>query len=177
MDQQGVCKNGNLDVTADGTYGWLDTDQPGLWYAMMRTYADFFPDRVPKDNYPQCNETTGVLDKHTPPWNDFFKAMANLTKGSTGRELAKLPDDQPFVYSSKPDGQRSGLALQLNWGVNKKFAEKYTDGAFALHLKNVKEFPIRMVAEIEDCRKNYGCYAHYNDLGELKIGCGDKVYL
>ena len=174
---RGVCKNGNLNTTATKTYNWLDTDQPGLWYAMMRTYADFFPDRVPKDNYPQCNGTTGVLDKHTPPWNDFFKAMVNLTRGSTGGELAKVPDDQPFIFSNLPDGQRSGLAIQLNWGVKDGFIKKYQDGAFALHQKKVNKFPKGMMNEPAYCRSHYMCYANYNELGKLEVGCGDKIYV
>jgi hypothetical protein len=40
---RGICEKGNLNSTSNGRYTWLDTDQPGLWYAMMRTYADFFP--------------------------------------------------------------------------------------------------------------------------------------
>ena len=173
---RGVCVNGNLNLTADGRYTWLDTDQPGLWYAMMRTYSDFFPERVPEGNYPHCNTTTGVLDKHSPPWNDFFRAIPNLTKGSTGVHLDKMPDDQPFVYSSVPNGQRSGLALQLNWGLKPGFTEKYAELAFALHLKDPSVFPRRMVDDITHCKRTFGCYAHYNDAGDFKIGCGDTVY-
>jgi len=173
---RGLCKNGNLNTTSGGKYNWLDTDQPGLWYAMMRTYVDYFPDRVPNDhNYPQCNDTLGILNKDNPKWNDYFKNMKGLTKGSTGRELDKVPNDQPYIYSSLPDGQRSGLALQMNWGDNKM--RRYEDGAFALHLKDTKSFPLGVRAELQYCRKNLGCYAHYNDQGELKIGCGDHVYL
>ena len=138
----------------------------------------FFPDRVPNDhNYPLCNETTGVLDKHTPPWNDFFRAMTNLTKGSTGRELDRVPNDQPYIYSSLPNELRSGMALQLNWGITKEFVNKYQGGAFALHLKDNNSFPQGVVAELDYCRKNLGCYAHYDDEGEFKIGCGDHIYL
>lgn len=139
--------------------------RPGLWYAMARAYQDFFPDRVPNDhNYPLCNETTGVLDKHTPPWNDFFRAMTNLTKGSTGRELDRVPNDQPYIYSSLPNELRSGMALQLNWGITKEFVNKYQGGAFALHLKDNNSFPQGVVAELDYCRKNLGCYAHYDDM-------------
>lgn len=174
---RGLCERGNLNLTANHPYNWLYSDQPGLWYAMMRTYADFFPDRVPENNYPQCNGAIGVLDSHVPPWNDFFKAMPNLTKGSTGEELARVPDDQPFIWSSLPKGRRSGLALQLNWGIEPSLRQKYIDGAFALHLKKVQDFPKDLLDEISHCRENLGCYAHYDELGDLKIGCGDKVYL
>lgn len=174
---RGICKNGNLNTTSGGKYNWLDTDQPGLWYSMMRTYSDYFPDRVPNDhNYPQCNETMGILNKDYPPWNDYFKNMKGLTKGSTGRELDKVPNDQPYIYSSLPNGQRSGLALQMNWGDLKQIG-RHQDGAFALHLKDTHSFPMGVRAELQYCRKNLGCYAHYNDQGELKIGCGDHVYL
>jgi len=30
-------------------------------YAMMRTYEDYFPERVPTNNYPKCNESTGSM--------------------------------------------------------------------------------------------------------------------
>ena len=125
MFARGICEKGNLNETASG-YTWIDTDQPGLWYSMQRTYADFYPDHVPEGNYPKCNATTGQLNAirdTNQRWNDNFKKM-NLTKGSTGKELAKVPGDQPFIYSSLPDGQRSGLALQLTFGVQPGFVKK-----------------------------------------------------
>jgi hypothetical protein len=137
----------------------------------------FFPDHIPENNFPQCNKTTGILDAYSIPWNDYFNAMSNLTKGSTGEELAKVPVDQPFVFSSLTDGQRSGLVLQLNWGVKPGFRAKYIDGAFAVHLKNSVDFSKRMVDELAYCKATFGCYAHYNEHGVLKIGCGDKTYL
>jgi len=180
---RGICPRGNMNKTSDGKYDWMDTDQPGLWYSMMRTYADYFPDRVPNDNYPKCNATTGVLDFRPPPWNNFFKKMPNITKGSTGSELDRVPDDQPYIFSSLHDGPRSGLGLQLTWGeyaANDKKTDKKKeayDQAFALHVKKFKDAPSRAHFEVEHCKQKYGCYAHYNEAGELKIGCGEKVYL
>ena len=76
---RGMCPKGNVNQTKDGEeYNWYVADQPGLWYAMMRTYAEYYPDRIanfrnlygemsgvkalPNDTYPQCNDDTGVLD-------------------------------------------------------------------------------------------------------------------
>jgi hypothetical protein len=177
---RGICSKGNLNKTTSTKYGWLDTDQPGLWYAMMRTYSDYFPDRVPNNNYPQCNETLGILNSHSPPWNSFFQNMMNLTKGSTGTQLVNVPPDQPYIFTGLPDGLRSGLAIQMNWGTSPEFLAKYLKGAFALHLKNFSADIVsssRLNTELEYCKKYHGCYANYNELGELKIGCGNKVFL
>lgn len=79
-----------------------------------------------------------------------------------------------YIWSSLPDGQRSGLALQLNWGDIP--SEPVKQGAFALHQKQLDQLPNGLLDELAYCKKNYGCYAHYDTDGELKIGCGDKVY-
>lgn len=98
-----------------------------------------------------------------------------MTKGSTGTELAKVPSDQPYIWSSLPDGQRSGLGMQLNWGPQQSGSVQ--QGSFALHQKKLDKLPKGLLDEISYCKKNYGCYAHYDDQGELKIGCRDKIYL
>ena len=82
----------------------------------------------------------------------------DLTKGSTGSGLEKVKDDQPYIWSSLPDGQRSGLALQLNWGDIP--SEPVKQGAFALHQKQLDQLPNGLLDELAYCKKNYGCYAH-----------------
>ena len=193
---KGMCPKGNVNQTNNGQYVWQDTDQPGLWYSMLRTFNEYYPDRVVnfrkahgekiargerlkqliKDDYPQCNNETGVFDFRPPGWNDYYLLM-NLTKGSTGSELSKIANDQPYIWSSKqPDGGRTGMALQLTWGTS-SITEEDRKAAYAVHVKQVEKFPNPMLAELEHCKSHYGCYAHYNVDGELKIGCGDKVYL
>jgi hypothetical protein len=177
---RGICPNGNMNTTTSTKYHWLDTDQPGLWYAMMKTYSDYFPDRVPKDNYPQCDKTLGVLkyEDADPGWNSFFMNM-NLTKGSTGRQLINVRDDQPYIFTGVPDGQRSGLAIQVEWGTTSEFLAQYLERSFALHLKNFSADVVSssgLKSELEYCKEHHGCYAHYNEYGQLNIGCGDKVF-
>lgn len=193
---RGMCPRGNMNQTNNGRYTWEDTDQPGLWYSMLRTFNEYYPDRVVnfrkahgekiargerlkqliKDDYPQCNNETGVFDFRPPGWNDYYLLM-NLTKGSTGSELSKIANDQPYIWSSKqPDGGRTGMALQLTYGTA-GITEADRNAAYGLHLKKPAGFPSPMLAELEYCKHHYGCYAHYNEVGKLKIGCGDTVYL
>ena len=172
---RGMCPRGNLNLTSDGQYKWYDSDQPGLWYAMMRTYTEHFPDRVPANNYPQCNETTGTIPMHSPPWNTYFQNIANLTKGSSGEDLKAVPDDQPYIFSNKPGALRSGMALNLNWGISPD-TEEMTKYSYAFHLKDNSRLPPIVNEELERCKSKYGCYAHYDKSGEIRIGCGDRVY-
>ena len=179
---RGVCPGGNLNVS-EGPYEWFDSDQPGFYYAMIRAYVDHFPDRVPEDNYPQCNSNTGTLRSTFDPaihptghWNYYFLNMANITKGSTGEGLKNVPGDQPFIFSDlEPDILRSGMALNMNWG-DWPGKDKMVNHTYALHLKDKNRLPPLVNIELERCKTELGCYARYDKEDEIRIGCGDRVY-
>ena len=178
---RGMCPRGNLNMTSSEEYTWYDADQPGFWYAIIRAYADHFPDRVPADNYPQCNTTTGTLradddgEGHPAPWDDYFRNMANLTKGSTGEGLKAVPNDQPYIFSDLPNGLRSGMGLDLNW-VDSEDQKKVMNYSYAFHVKDASRMPPLVKEELQRCKTELGCFAHYDKNGEIRIGCGDRVY-
>ena len=161
---KGLCKNGNFP-SVKGKYEWYDGDQPGLWYALVKTHMEFFPPEVPEP-FPVCNETTGLLDAEpyfNQKINDYFGAL-KTPLGNYGSDLDKVKDDQPIIWSWTRNDSRAGLAVQADWG------DEVTSHAFAIHKKKM-DWPGDMLRELEICKKDHGCYAEYSEDGKLEIGC------
>ena len=87
----GLCEKGNF-ASVPGRYGWGDSDQPGIWWALAKTYSELYH---PEDPFEvPCNETTGVLT--TPRFNGpemrnyFIKYKVGF--GYQGKRLNRLAD-------------------------------------------------------------------------------------
>ena len=89
---KGLCKNGNFPSNP-GKYGWSDSDQPGLWYALAKTHSEFFPQDGVKYQI-ECNKTTGlaVTGRFTGPELNNYMQKVNAVLGSHGTDLIKVPD-------------------------------------------------------------------------------------
>jgi hypothetical protein len=177
----GLCPNGN-HKSIKGKYDWTDGDQSGLWYALIKTHMDFNPGfKYHPSNFPICNETSGLLaDGQGGPWHAIsgYFNKNGAKRGSSGAALGKVPQDQEIIWTLNTKGSRSGLGLQMNWGV---FGDELWPWAFAIHKKDASEWPKDMISELEMCKVKQGCYAEYKRIGnsseeELKIGCSNLTY-
>ena len=104
-------------------YSWEHSDRPGLWYALMKTHMDFYPNDVLPSTIIQCNSTTGCIDDlSTGPWMDFWKYFNenDLCKGNYGKKLHRVPDKQPIIFSRCWNESRSGLGVDHNYMYNKE---------------------------------------------------------
>jgi hypothetical protein len=188
----GLCPAGNFKSDKK-KYFWTDSDQPGLWYSMIKTHMEFFPPRPahqeisgsntttsastpfhlkdPKDLY-TCNATTGLIesDHHPrtfgPELNRYFNGIGAVM-GSYGSHLNRVPDKQPIVWSRNAQDSRAGLGFQMEM----EYGEYKNVGpwAFAIHKK--KDWPLIMETELDICKTRHGCYARYNAADKLEIGC------
>ena len=167
---RGLCERGNLSHKKRD-YTWLDSDQPGLWYALTRAHSDFFPHtKIVRE----CNISTGLVDTayaYMDGLDDYFKSVG-IQLGSEGSVLKTIPADQPILWSTPGQYSSGGLGVQLNWGVDDARAEMLKRNAFAIHEKNVSKWPQYAQATLEMCKTIHGCYANYTNEG-LDIGCMD----
>ena len=141
----GLCKNGNFG--SGDKYTWYYGDQPGLWYAMMQTDAEFRDGTFKhKDPVIHCNATTGLLD--TDWWvgmNKYFKSM-NSQHGHTSADLNRIPTEQHIVFSS---GEKD-VGLGANTFGD---ASKIGHTAFGLHLKSgPNTWPLSMQHDLRACK-------------------------
>ena len=164
---KGLCKNGNFPSQV-GKYSWTDSDQPGLWYSLIKTHKEFFPSNEEDvEKFPVCDETSGLIDApktFASTVNSYFRAL-NMPLGNYGADLAKVHDDQPIIWSTHRQDSRTGLGVQMNWGMN----EDTLNWAFAIHKK--KNWPEDMQRELAICKARHGCYANYTEDSRLHIGC------
>lgn len=92
---KGLCKNGNFP-SVPGVYEWGDSDQPGLWYALAKTHAEFYP-RDDFDYQIACNNTTGLVETNRflgPELNQYMEKVKAVL-GSHGNELTKIQSGKP----------------------------------------------------------------------------------
>ena len=200
----GICPNGNF-ASKDGEYEWyhggekhlfmpldccfgpielltfslLFTDQPGLWYALMKTHMDFYPnDAHHPPSIITCNSTTGLIDdSNTGPWLNFdeYFVKNGLKAGNYGEHLDRVPDNQPIIFSKSGNESRSGLGVDHNWAYNEKTGQILWNYAFALHQKATKEhWNPNMQRELAICQNVHGCAASLNETtGMIETGCHD----
>ena len=171
---KGLCKNGNFPDYNTDDYRWQDSDQPGLWYALIKTHMEFFPGVV-KETFPVCNESTGLLadanNAYQNKINSYFRQV-NAKLGSFGEDLFKIPSDQPIVWSTVKSG---GAALGI-WH-SRPNSNVMIPWTFGLHTKTPpRNWPGTMNIELELCKTVHGCYANYTKAGELQIGCNGVQY-
>lgn len=169
---QGLCPNGNFERM--DRYHWELSDQPGLWYALTKTHAEFAGSNWDV----MCNTTTGLIQTTTTLYqemNDYFTA-AGAVSGSHGADLDAVPADQPIIFSRYNAHHRSGLGVQKNWNFAKWKKQQFPQ-AFGMHTKH--NLPREMESDLNYCASQRGCFARYNRNGRLEMGCTgtrDMVY-
>jgi hypothetical protein len=57
----GICPNGNFE-SYDGKYIWYHSDQPGLWYGLMKTHMEFHPNNASPPEIAVCDNNTGYIN-------------------------------------------------------------------------------------------------------------------
>lgn len=177
---EGICPNGNFydwnTKNAGGTtgrsYGWEDTDQPGLWYALAKTHAEF-TNQESLYLGERCNNA-GLINTDRalgPELNTYFRGSnPKVVQGHHEDDLYSVPTGQYIIWSKLSDETDSGLGIQKTFGVDGK---KQTPHAFAIHKKqDLSTDPI--ASEMEYCRNVLGCYAEYDSTGILQLGCKPK---
>lgn len=170
----GVCPNGNFeDKGGQRMYEWQHSDQTGLWYALMKTHMDFFPnDAHLPPQIINCNDTNGLIDdSNTGPWMDFenyFRKNGYLS-GNYGEKLAGVLDDQAIIFSRSGSDSMSGLGVDHNYVPD---GYKFWNHSFALHWKAPSDqwFP-DMQRELTLCKSVHGCNASLDEFGEIRAGC------
>ena len=75
---------------------WGDSDQPGLWYSLAKTHAEFFP-RDDADYQISCNNETGLVEtnRFLGPELNIYMEKVKAVQGSHGKDLIKIPDGMP----------------------------------------------------------------------------------
>ena len=181
----GICPNGNFeDEEGQREYGWEHSDQTGLWYALMKTHMDFFPNdaHLPPEII-KCNDTNGLIDvsSNGPYMNfeEYFKKNGYLA-GNYDEKLAGVLDDQAIIFSRSGSDSMSGLGVDHNWvfGNNDDEYDDDDDGyrfwnySFALHWKDPSDqwFP-DMQRELALCKRVHGCNASLDEFGKIRAGC------
>ena len=169
----GLCPNGNFDVEKYGTeYKWVYSDQPGLWYSLMKTHMEFYPNDVLRESIIHCNATTGFIMEDLPylGFRQYFEGNG-LKPDHYGPFLDKVPDDQPIIWS------KEGTGLGINLNLNAKNKEHLLGRAFAYHLKKPpEEWEPEMRKELEDCKSIYKCNAtiqldNVTNENRIEVGC------
>lgn len=170
----GICPGGNWPSThQDESYEWFHGDQTGLWYALMKTHMDFFPNDVYHSNsIVQCNKTTGLIDgDHRLGFKEYFTANG-YELGNYGEFLKNVPDNQTIIFSRSSNDSMSGLGVDHNWVYREEEKGKpLWHSAYALHQHaSSAEWTPTMKNELELCKKKHGCFAKMDTNG-IKVGC------
>jgi hypothetical protein len=178
----GLCPNGNFPHSQPGKYRWEDSDQPGLWYALMKARNELQPNN--DASVGECDNKTGLLagvarHANLHKFQQYFEHHP-VVKGTRGQNLANVPNDQPLLFSVITNNDQS--AQQHNnrplavHGISKnKFAFAY---AFAIHTKTkASDWYGDMPLQLQQCKEHLGCYANYSHEGNLQVGCNGVSYL
>jgi hypothetical protein len=86
----GLCPNGNV-LGIPGDYQWQESDQPGLWYSLAKTHAEFHGHEFQVT----CNETTGTIMStraEGPEMDQYFDKIGGGVFGHRGKDLHDVPD-------------------------------------------------------------------------------------
>jgi len=176
----GICPNGNFrDKGGNKGYNWVHADQPGLWYALMKTHMDFVPNDVHlPPQIVKCNATDGLIDdSKTGPWLDFAKYFKKngYRAGNYGEKLAGVLDDQRIIFSRSGSDSMSGLGVDHNYVPS---ADKFWKHSFALHWRAPsEEWLPDMQRELALCKHVHGCNANVDESGGIRAGCNStKLY-
>jgi len=169
----GICPNGNF-ASKNREYDWQHSDQPGLWYALMKTHMEYFPNENLPPSIIECDNNTGLIDdSSTGPWlgfQDYF-VRNGYVNGNYGLDLDKVPDDQPIIFSKSGNDTMSGLGVDHNWVYNKETGEIVWNHAFALHQNSPsEEWDPEMQLELAMCKRKHGCFSELNK-EKIETGC------
>jgi hypothetical protein len=124
-----------------------------------------------------CNKTTGLvidsdLSSRTktfgPVMQRHFQGVGAVV-GNHGKDLNRVPNKQPIIWSRNAKESRTGLGFQMTYG---RF-ENAWPWAFAIHKK--RDWPVEMVQELDICKTRHRCYARCNAADKLEIGCHNDV--
>jgi hypothetical protein len=172
----GICPNGNFE-SADQSYQWYHSDQPGLWYALIKTHMDFHPNNASLPEIATCNKTTGYIDNF-PNYNFEFRQYftANgLKRGNYGMDLDRIMDDQQIIFSRSGEDTMSGLGVDHNWAWSEEMeaSRKIWKHAFAYHQNAPSEkWDSAMKRTLNVCKEVYNCTAGVTSDEKLEFGCG-----
>jgi hypothetical protein len=178
----GLCPNGNFPDSQPGKYRWEDSDQPGLWYALMKAHNELQLDT--DASVGECDNATGLLAGAAPyayydKFQKYFEHYA-VVKGTSGQNLANVPNDQPLLFSviNNKDSsaqQHNNRPLAVEGNNKNSFSFAY---AFALHTKSkASTWYGGMPLQLQQCKQHLGCYANYTHKGKLQVGCNGVSYL
>ena len=156
----GICPRGNYK--GDDNLQWYHTDQPGLWYALIKAHMEFYPNDVLPSSHPHCDLTSGYIaeeDTGGPMMmiSDYF-IKNGYVLGNSETDLATMQKNQSIIWSRNRQGSRPGLGVQMNWAPQVD-AQPF---AFAIHQKGVERWPEEMRNELEVCKKVHGCTVDIN---------------
>jgi hypothetical protein len=176
---QGLCPVANFRQTK---YTWRISDQPGLWYALVKTHAELVSNRT--FSMTCSNGFLAVKDKNWPveaELDEYFRysVFHNLTTPPSN--LSEFPKDQPILWSDAKNGL--GVNVEAHVGFRRTtiadnklptFPE-----SFGLHIK--ERLPFNVLHDIDQCRHLYGCAASYDTNSTKRFGppkldvrCGDQ---
>ncbi|CAB9521920.1 expressed unknown protein [Seminavis robusta] len=185
---QGLCPKGNFQGL-DGCrkYKWIHGDQPGLWYALAKTYSDLMVTSSNKDDQftTQCNNQTGYLVPEISGFPGFplhmgaYFSRRGLVKSAN---YSEIPKDQPIVWSYTQPNKRSGIGVNANEIVKAQSKGREapsiyqsTDGLFAVHVKSNLLPP-----SVHETNRNYcmaapiNCRIGYDDHDEFALSCHNR---
>jgi hypothetical protein len=173
----GICPNGNYE-SQDHSYQWQHSDQPGLWYALMKTHMDFHPNNASHPDIVTCNNSTGYIngDAASFDFTNYFTANG-LGAGNYGEDLDMVKDDQPIIFSNSGEDTMSGLGVDHNWAWDeKREAERHVwKHAFALHqAAPSKDWDPPLQRTLRVCKDIYNCTSGLTYDEKLEVSCGDN---
>ena len=173
---KGLCPKGNF-ASEKREYTWEDSDQPGLWYALVQTYKEFFPHESSSDRMytkPLCNSTTGIVDTEYAYAHEIDSILGSYVLGSGGSDLLNIPNNQPIIWSLPNNESDGGLGWQFKWGDNPRDQIRHS---FAFHLDLIEEWNPHARETLDVCKNIHRCYANFTKNGIFQIGCGDLVFV
>ena len=83
----GMCEKGNFNTTP-GRYGWEDSDQPGIWYALPKTHAELYGNQYDaecQDGFVKTGRFNG------PEMRQYFLNHGVKFGGNQGKDLYDIP--------------------------------------------------------------------------------------
>lgn len=168
---EGLCPKGNFH---DGprAYGWEDTDQPGIWYALAKTHSEFHSSETNITYEHICDETTGLLvtSRVLGPELNAYTAAVGVKKGSHAKHLEQVPKDQSILWSRRDPEGKNGLGVQMTYTWDPEKDSQFRH-AFAIHKKI--DLPPWIMRDLEQCRLRRGCDAKQIGPGDYYIGCNN----
>jgi len=146
----------------------------------MQAHKEVYHPSALNDNI--CNQSTGLLksrmqDRGRAPEMQEYFSRQNTPKGCSGKDLEKIPHDQPILWSQRnseihPYG---GLGYNAKYGRGPE-TEHRIARAWAAHIP-AKDLSLPFIKNIlNGCRKTQKCFAEYAGNGSLQVGCGGKLY-